>query len=102
MQALDDRTFRGFADLMYRTAGLCFADNKKSLVASRLGTRIQRLGLDDYRAYMINHEVGHYLGFGHVTCPAAGSASPVMQQQSITLNGCEPNPWPDVTGEKNG
>ena len=58
--------------------------------------------LDDYRAYMINHEVGHYLGFGHVTCPAAGSASPVMQQQSITLNGCEPNPWPDVTGEKNG
>ena len=58
--------------------------------------------LDDYRAYMINHEVGHYLGFGHVTCPVAGSASPVMQQQSITLNGCEPNPWPDVTGEKNG
>ena len=52
MQALDDRTFRGFADLMYRTAGLCFADNKKSLVASRLGTRIQRLGLDDYRAYL--------------------------------------------------
>ena len=58
--------------------------------------------LDDYRAYMINHEVGHYLGFGHLTCPEPGALSPVMQQQSIYLNECLPNPWPDVTGERDG
>ena len=56
--------------------------------------------IDDYRSYLINHEVGHYIGFGHVGCPAVGAPSPVMQQQSIDLNGCLPNAWPDVTGER--
>jgi chemotaxis protein methyltransferase CheR len=50
--ALDDKTFRGFADLMYRTAGLSFAAHKKPLVASRLGTRVQKLGLDGYADYL--------------------------------------------------
>lgn len=58
--------------------------------------------LDEYRAYLINHEVGHYLGFDHVNCPTDGSPSPVMQQQSIYLNGCVPNAWPSVTGENVG
>ncbi|WP_232547239.1 DUF3152 domain-containing protein [Propioniciclava soli] len=47
-----------------------------------------------YRAYLVNHEVGHYLGLGHVECPAAGSVAPVMMQQSIDLGGCLPNAWP--------
>ncbi|GAA2183432.1 hypothetical protein GCM10009785_26960 [Brooklawnia cerclae] len=55
--------------------------------------------VDDYHVYLVNHEVGHYIGFGHVGCPAAGGLSPVMQQQSIDLGGCLPNGWPDVTGE---
>jgi hypothetical protein len=50
--------------------------------------------LDDYRSMVINHETGHLLGFGHKHCGGAGQAAPVMQQQSIDLQGCSFNPWP--------
>ena len=50
--------------------------------------------LGAYRAYLVNHEVGHFLGLGHVGCPKAGGPAPVMMQQSIDLGGCTPNAWP--------
>jgi hypothetical protein len=50
--------------------------------------------LEDYRHLVVNHEVGHWLGFGHLVCGGAGQPAPVMQQQSKGLNGCGPNPWP--------
>lgn len=50
--------------------------------------------LDDYRSMVINHETGHWLGFGHKFCSGPGQAAPVMQQQSIDLQGCSFNPWP--------
>lgn len=50
--------------------------------------------LEDYRSMVINHETGHWLGFGHNFCKGAGQAAPVMQQQSIDLQGCSFNPWP--------
>lgn len=53
--------------------------------------------LEDYRVMVINHEVGHWLGFDHSSCPAAGQPAPVMQQQSIDLQGCSFNPWPSMT-----
>ena len=52
--------------------------------------------IDTYRRMLVNHEVGHLLGQHHpaVQCPRAGTAAPVMAQQSSELNGCRPNPWP--------
>lgn len=54
--------------------------------------------LRDYRHMVINHETGHWLGHGHESCGGAGQPAPVMQQQSISLQGCGFNPWP-VAGE---
>ncbi|WP_425244596.1 DUF3152 domain-containing protein [Streptomyces citrinus] len=50
-----------------------------------------------YRQMLINHEVGHRLGFNHVTCSQDGAPAPVMQQQTkfLTFDGitCKANPW---------
>ena len=50
--------------------------------------------LHSYRQYVINHEVGHWLGLDHLECQRAGGAARVMQQQSISLDGCSPRVWP--------
>ena len=64
-----------------------------------------------YQQYVVNHEVGHGLGFEHTGCEETGRLAPVMMQQTwglandylaalgtdrVTADGkvCEPNAWP--------
>ncbi len=52
MHALKEKTFQGLAELMHSSVGLSFAASKKPLVASRLSTRIQKLGLGGFEDYL--------------------------------------------------
>jgi hypothetical protein len=56
-----------------------------------------KASLRDYRHMVVNHEVGHFLGHGHINngCKAGSNTrAPIMQQQSMDLRNCLPNPWP--------
>ncbi|HIW96204.1 MAG TPA: DUF3152 domain-containing protein [Candidatus Corynebacterium gallistercoris] len=65
-----------------------------------------------YRQYMINHEVGHGIGYAaHQPCEKDGALAPIMMQQTLSMNNqelykinpedsyadndstCRPNPW---------
>jgi hypothetical protein len=52
------------------------------------------LQLPAYRAYVIQHEVGHALGKQHERCGGAGKKTPVMLQQTKGTGGCTPYPFP--------
>jgi Protein of unknown function (DUF3152) len=53
-----------------------------------------------YRTYVVNHEVGHALGEGHVGCPVAGQKAPVMMQQTKGVAPCRANAWPYPSGDR--
>ncbi|MBO0608507.1 DUF3152 domain-containing protein [Myceligenerans salitolerans] len=47
-----------------------------------------------YRQYLVNHEVGHVLGHPHDECAGRGKRGTVMLQQTLSTQGCRPEPWP--------
>lgn len=53
---------------------------------------------DLYRSYLVNHEVGHALGYVHADRDAPGAPCSVMVQQTKGAGGdtCAPNPLPTV------
>lgn len=54
--------------------------------------------LQEYRTYVINHEVGHGLWHPHENCPGPGQRAPIMQQQTLALEGCVAWPYPTTGG----
>ncbi|MFE9840853.1 DUF3152 domain-containing protein [Streptomyces goshikiensis] len=50
--------------------------------------------VEEYRALIVNHEVGHEIGREHETCPGPGQLAPAMMQQIKGLLGCTANAWP--------
>ena len=55
------------------------------------GSPASKLDLEDYRQYMVSHEIGHILGKGHKKCPCKGCHAPIMMQQTLGIEQCIPN-----------
>jgi hypothetical protein len=55
------------------------------------GSEKSKLNLDDYRQYLVSHEIGHILGHGHQKCPCKGCKAPIMMQQTLGIGNCKPN-----------
>lgn len=74
----------------------CWDGRRAMLNADRWTRGVSHFGSDlaAYRIYLVNHEVGHGLGFRHLDCPGTGQLAPVMMQQSKGVGSCTPNGWP--------
>jgi hypothetical protein len=55
------------------------------------GAPKSKLNLEDYRQYMVSHEMGHILGKDHSKCPGKGHLAPIMLQQTLGIGECIPN-----------
>ena len=88
-------TDRLCAPLLTRGEVSCQNGDRVVLNAKRwqLGANAYGNDLANYRRYLVNHEFGHYIGYGHVECPGRGRPAPIMLQQTKGLDGCKKNPW---------
>jgi hypothetical protein len=55
------------------------------------GSKKSGQGVEDYRQYMVSHEIGHILGHTHKKCPCVGCKAPIMMQQTKGIGKCVPN-----------
>ena len=80
------------------TNGIFSCRNEKEIVINNFrwenGATDFLKDIEMYRLYLINHETGHILGWGHTDCPKEGAIAPLMMQQSKGTNGCIPYGWP--------
>lgn len=102
-------------DLAMETSCFTSAGNRVVLNESRWvrGATTSKGDMGLYRQYLINHEVGHGLGYAeHQACPENGVLAPIMMQQTLSLKNselyqldpkevyaddrkeCSFNPWP--------
>ncbi|WP_310376710.1 DUF3152 domain-containing protein [Catenuloplanes atrovinosus] len=91
----------GTVDNVCRSVGLDtegkFSCKVGNIIMINLRRWLQGSGVatvDEYPAAVINHEMGHYLGFDHQGCSGPGELAPIMMQQSLDLAGCKPNVYP--------
>jgi Protein of unknown function (DUF3152) len=84
--------------LPLRTGGRlsCRSGNRVVLNFMRWEMGAEAFGDDlaTYRAYLLNHEVGHRIGQSHRFCAGKGQPAPVMAQQTKGVGGCTANGWP--------
>lgn len=79
--------------------GLSCADWGKNIIYINYdnwtqGSDVSGLNLEDYRTYVINHEVGHILGIHDHLKPKNGRKVPVMNQSTRGIGSGLPNMWP--------
>jgi len=63
-----------------------------------VGPQFARIGgtLDDQRAWVVLHELGHLLGHHHEdACPTPGAPAPVMRRVTYDIGDCTLNVWPN-------
>ncbi len=91
-----DTTDRLCAPLETRGQVSCHNGIRVVLNARRwlLGADAYGTDVASYRTYLVNHEVGHGIGHGHLQCAGKGKPAPVMMQQTYGLDGCTAWPWP--------
>jgi hypothetical protein len=88
-----DETVTSECGLKGKLSCAILGGNKMWLNAERWfhGAAKSKLSLDDYRQYMVSHEMGHILGHEHTKCPCKGCKAPIMMQQTLGIGQCKPN-----------